>query len=718
MASRWTLLLAVLLHFLALATGRLVGGGRGGAAQRATPTEKVVDLLKGMQESIANESKAEASTYEAFACFCKDKTKDLSGSLRTGQNDVDLLSSEIASKTAHGTGSQEELLETKRQLEWHTSELEATKLRCEREFQEYEAADADLVKAVSSLDGAMRSMEASKGAGLLASRVQVQKKIVDDPAIAEAMRIVDAGPKWQEVRSFLQRRVDPSSPEYGYHSQGILGTLQELRAEFAANLDEYEKEWAKEKVVCDEEKAAYQREIGIAKQDIFQLEGKIGALSTRSAQAKQELVETSSMMKDDKLYLDDLTVMCERRAQEWDQRSSTRKDELEAISKAVGILENKVKATSEAAVKRAFLQMPSHGLLQLQAVARSVSFLQRTAKKAGIEPSQRATKALELLRKEGGRLHSGVIGSLVSRLAADPFVQVKGLIQELLERLLDESTAEATKQGFCNTEMAKAEQSRDTRLSDVLQLSAELGTIEAKRASLDVEMSSLSEALGGLSAAANESATLRTSEQAANVEGLRQAREGLAALNEAIAILTVFYTGAAKDASLVQARAAASASGSASSSPVSADAGFEGTYGGKQAESKGVFGLLEVIKSDFERTIARTDAEEKQAAAEFVKLDQGTKTDQGGKSTKLELNAEDLSTATNTLDAKMQEMKSYMNLVDAALKELEELKPTCVDNVETYEDRVAQREAEVKALQKALCLLDEEGVEECSGQEE
>jgi len=59
----------------------------------------------------------------------------------------------------------------------------------------------------------------------------------------------------------------------------------------------------------------------------------------------------------------------------------------------------------------------------------------------------------------------------------------------------------------------------------------------------------------------------------------------------------------------------------------------------------------------------------------------------------------------------MQDMKSNMDLLDSALKQLEELVPMCVDNVMSYEDRVAKREEEIAALGRALCLLDADGVE-------
>lgn len=56
-------------------------------------------------------------------------------------------------------------------------------------------------------------------------------------------------------------------------------------------------------------------------------------------------------------------------------------------------------------------------------------------------------------------------------------------------------------------------------------------------------------------------------------------------------------------------------------------------------------------------------------------------------------------------------MKTASKLLDSALKNIEELKPTCIDTGMSYADRVAKREEEIAALKKALCMLDADKVE-------
>merc|ERR1719333_1145092 len=187
---------------------------------------------------------------------------------------------------------------------------------------------------------------------------------------------------------------------------------------------------------------------------------------------------------------------------------------------------------------------------------------------------------------------------------------------------------------------------------------------------------------------------------------LKTAKEGLDAVNNALLLLRSFYKQAAKGA-FVQA------------SPVDEDTsgpGFSGSYKGNQSGSKAVLSLLETIASDFDRTIRTTEAAEEAAHRDFVDFQQATKSSIASKTTKKELDEQDLATTKTSLEQKMNDLVTAQKLLDDALKELEDLKPTCIDTGMSYKERVEKREEEMKALGKSLCILDPNGVEaECKG---
>merc|ERR1719486_1554276 len=99
------------------------------------------------------------------------------------------------------------------------------------------------------------------------------------------------------------------------------------------------------------------------------LESEIDTLKAEIADARKQLVEAQSMLTDDEAYLKDLTERCATRANDWDQRSAMRRDELEALSTALEILENKVKSADKAANKRAAASFLQVAAAQQSAVA-------------------------------------------------------------------------------------------------------------------------------------------------------------------------------------------------------------------------------------------------------------------------------------------------------------------------------------------------------------
>jgi len=336
-----------------------------------------------------------------------------------------------------------------------------------------------------------------------------------------------------------------------------------------------------------------------------------------------------------------------------------------------------------------------------QAVLKAVSLLQEESSKSevrtflGLSESARQAKALDVLMTEGRRIGSVALTALADRVAADPFQKVKGLIQKLIERLLAESAAEATKKGFCDTELGKARKDRDFRFQEAKDLSADLAGLEAKRDALQEEIKTLKSEIKEETQALKETTKERKEEKEANMETLKTAKEGFEAVNEALLILRSFYKQAAK-ASFVQA------------SPVDEDtdgAGFSGNYKGSQSSAKAVFALLETISSDFDRTIRTTDEAENKAHREFVDFSQAAKSSIAGKTTKQDLDEQDLKTTLTSLKTKMDDLETAVDLLDNALETLEELKPTCIDTGMSYAERTKKREEEIKALESALKIL-------------
>merc|ERR1719262_982854 len=87
------------------------------------------------------------------------------------------------------------------------------------------------------------------------------------------------------------------------------------------------------------------------------LKRNINKLAKEIAQHREDLVTADGLLKDDESYLKDLTARCEDRANDYDQRSAMRGDELTALKQALKVLKGTVAEKDKAANVRAlFLQ--------------------------------------------------------------------------------------------------------------------------------------------------------------------------------------------------------------------------------------------------------------------------------------------------------------------------------------------------------------------------
>merc|ERR1719269_478132 len=226
--------------------------------------------------------------------------------------------------------------------------------------------------------------------------------------------------------------------------------------------------------------------------------------------------------------------------------------------------------------------------------------------------AQRA--AADLLSSQGMKIKSTLLIKLASTIATDPFAKVKKLIQELIERLLTEAANEANQKGWCDKATADAEQKRDYAVEEVTSLNSEMAELEARRDTLREEIVVLEEEIADLKAARAKATKLREAESAENAATVEEAHAGLEAINQAIDIMEKFYKTAVKNTVLAQQK------GPADDAP---DAGFKAgeAYKGAQGASTGIIGMMDVIKTDFERTISETEkaeAEAQQAHLEFM----------------------------------------------------------------------------------------------------
>merc|ERR1719408_1134020 len=97
------------------------------AEDDVSPIQKVVTMLEDLQTQVVTEGKAEAKTYDKFACFCKDMSEEKSWDIEDGQDAAADLLATVNQLTADRDGLDEVITEQTEFLEKKNKVLEKAK---------------------------------------------------------------------------------------------------------------------------------------------------------------------------------------------------------------------------------------------------------------------------------------------------------------------------------------------------------------------------------------------------------------------------------------------------------------------------------------------------------------------------------------------------------------------------------------------------------------
>merc|ERR1719421_1237893 len=207
-------------------------------------------------------------------------------------------------------------------------------------------------------------------------------------------------------------------------------------------------------------------------------------------------------------------------------------------------------------------------------------------------------------------------------MGADPFAKIKGMIQEMIEKLVAEAQKEASHKAFCDKEMSETKAKRDDKQSDLDDLNTKIDAATSKIAKLKEEIATLQEELAAIAKAQAEADEIRAAEAAAWKEAKADYESGVEGVGMALQVLRDYY--AEKDESLIQQPAPGA------------------THSKATGAATGIIGMLEVIESDFTKSLADGQAAETMAIEAYEKLTMDNKIATTEKSTAVEYKTKDM----------------------------------------------------------------------------
>merc|ERR1719171_3080440 len=201
------------------------------------------------------------------------------------------------------------------------------------------------------------------------------------------------------------------------------------------------------------------------------------------------------------------------------------KEEVAAITKASTILEEGVTAFIQVRARVRRSSMDEDDENDAQADARA--------------------KVVEIFKGIANDRHSFVFAQLASMAASDPFEKIKGLINDMIEKLLKEAQEAATHEAFCQEEMGKTKKSQEDKTMKLEKFTARVDESTSKLAELKEQIKTLETEVGEIDKATAEATAIRTKENEEFKKVSKDYKDSATAVAQAIEVLQNFYSGAA-----------------------------------------------------------------------------------------------------------------------------------------------------------------------------
>merc|ERR1719265_2894281 len=128
-----------------------------------------------------------------------------------------------------------------------------------------------------------------------------------------------------------------------------------------------------------------------------------------------------------------------------------------------------------------------------------------------------------------------------SLMGADPFAKIKGLIAEMIDKLVAEAAKEAAHKAFCDKELKETKAKKEDKEDELDDLNTKIDKDTAKIAKLKEEIATLEKELGEIAAAQKKATEMRQEQAAAWAEAKADYEAGLEGVGMALQVLRDYY---------------------------------------------------------------------------------------------------------------------------------------------------------------------------------
>jgi len=493
----------------------------------------------------------------------------------------------------------------------------------------------------------------------------------------------------RKLKSFLQstsaegasddlslKNFQPQAKQVAYESKsgGIVQTVKDMQAKAEGELSDLRKKEMGDNHNFKMVESGLNSELEHNNEKLASATSAKAAATEAKAAAEGDLAETQTTKAADEKYAHELKTECEMTASAWAERQASAKEEMGAIEKAKDILVSGVTAFSQMGV----------------ATQHKSTFIADSEDRD--ESDEIRAKLSQTFQRLGKKLHSFALMQMAGAAASDPFVKIRGLIEDMLAKLIAEANEEATQKAFCDEEQGKSRKSAAEKTAKIDKYQTRMDQGTATIAELNGAITELESQIAEIDRSQAEATKIRTQENGDNTKAMKDFRDSADAVIAATGVLKSYYSGA-----LIQTSAKTVAKAP--------------SFGGAKSDTgSSIISVLEVAESDFTRLFAETETEEDEAAAKYKTLTDDNKVSRAAKEADAKAKASEVKSLTVQVSHHTEDHASVSEELDAVNAYLEKLRPQCESKAMSYAEKKAAREAEISGLKEALEILEGKGV--------
>lgn len=673
---------------------------------KGSAVQKIIEMLGEMKTKLKADLEEETKAMNEFMAFCDDEAKNKQYAIKTATRALEDLSAIIAESDAKISECNDEITTLGTEISEKEKELAgATKIR-KAEHADFVTTEQELAKSADEVSRALAEVKKNRAAlmQLPSSRRSAQIRRIE--AYAETLsKVVESalltGHQRHALRSFMQMSSgdrdesdlslsnaekffgkQPQPKGYQSATGGIVDILEETKDKAEAELGDCRKAEMEAGHKYEMFKGSLEGEIATKKKKLADATSGKTAAEEAKGKATSEKVDTEKSNAADNEYLQTLRTDCQAKAVEWEERLKSAKGEMGALDKAKEILSEGVKALIQVSAKR----VSSRTVLQEDADDEDDD----SASSADSEVRQ---KLLDRLMDLQGSGHSFALAQLANRVkSGDPMAKVKGLIEEMIAKLMDELNKEVGQKAFCDAEMGKSAKALEEKGLKLNKYKTRLDKAETEKMELTSAVKELEAEIGEIDKAQAEATKIRTEENEEFKKAQADYKSSEDACAQAIEVLKEYYGGESFIQLKVQLR-------------VKSESEVDEQSGSSNDAGSMIVSFLETAQSDFAALLAEVQASENEAKKAYDALTTENKVAKASKQATIKSNMSQIKMLTTNIEDTSDDHADTAKELDAVNAYIEKLKPECESKAMSAAEKIAARKQEIEGLKEALSIL-------------